>query len=390
MVVKKSAKSTGKPKSTQAQVVEKKIWESKPSVENQQESESKKLHWINWDVVGLSTAAITLLGAGFLFMLGWAYEANWYGYFGVSINQVSISLQQILVQSLPSLFGVIFSLVYGVLFVYVLVSTTRIILFSKKGNLKTRKVNAFIKNKSNYWMFMLGFATVLLTAQTFFFIMYGIFSTDRDILTILANLLTAIQTIETQYLFQLFSLFFLVLIIILFLNIFAKRRKVQLHQGNIFRSVMTVTLPFLYLASAIAFSSQRARFDAEYGSRSGGWHIQQSFILSDKKIKLPANLIQAEKNPVYAYGPFGLIGQDDNSLILIEWKNDSLIFKQNPGLYIFPREGLIIIPANDPSLTFAIPSVTATDTPQPMPTLTVMPKPTKTVTPISITATSQP
>ena len=72
-------------------------------IELKSEKEESKRNIVDWDVIGFSSAALTLLGAGLLFMLGWAYEVNWYGYFGVSMSQVTTQPPNIFIQSIPGL-----------------------------------------------------------------------------------------------------------------------------------------------------------------------------------------------------------------------------------------------------------------------------------------------
>src|SRR5262245_31443384 len=92
------------------------VIELKSEKENpQQANDDAESGEINWRIVGLFSALFPLIGTGILFMLGWAYEVNWYGYFGVSMSQVSTAPQSLIIQSVPAIITFLVSIVLATL-----------------------------------------------------------------------------------------------------------------------------------------------------------------------------------------------------------------------------------------------------------------------------------
>lgn len=56
-----------------------------------------------WDVIGLTSAAVTVIGAAIFYIAGWTYEVHWYGYYGIEISQIDLSPPRIMVQGMPGI-----------------------------------------------------------------------------------------------------------------------------------------------------------------------------------------------------------------------------------------------------------------------------------------------
>lgn len=57
---------------------------------NQTNLQDNKRLPLDWDVLGLTSAAIALVGTAIFFISGWIYEAHWFSFFGVNIAQLSL------------------------------------------------------------------------------------------------------------------------------------------------------------------------------------------------------------------------------------------------------------------------------------------------------------
>lgn len=71
-----------------------------------------------WDVLGLSSVAVTIAGAAIFYIAGWVYEANWYGYYKIEISQVGLIPNQVMVQGFPGIFLVLVGLIISITWQY--------------------------------------------------------------------------------------------------------------------------------------------------------------------------------------------------------------------------------------------------------------------------------
>lgn len=63
-----------------------------------------------WDVIGLTSVAITIAGAATFYIAGWFYEAHWYGYYGIEVSQIELVPYQIMVQGVPGILLLVLSI----------------------------------------------------------------------------------------------------------------------------------------------------------------------------------------------------------------------------------------------------------------------------------------
>lgn len=62
-----------------------------------------------WDVIGLTSVAITIVGAATFYIAGWFYEAHWYSYYGIEVSQIELVPHQVMVQGVPGILLLVFS-----------------------------------------------------------------------------------------------------------------------------------------------------------------------------------------------------------------------------------------------------------------------------------------
>lgn len=80
---------------------------------------------INWDVLGLTSVAITLVGAAIFYAAGWIYESRWYAYYGIEVSQLNLPSHQVAIQGVPGILVVIFSVVVSL----IIYSARNVLLF---------------------------------------------------------------------------------------------------------------------------------------------------------------------------------------------------------------------------------------------------------------------
>lgn len=380
-------KST-KVKSTRGKVAALKVEEPKPVSETQQSVESVepvKPEGVNWDIFGISATALTLLGAGVLFMLGWAYEANWYGYFGVSITQINILPQQILIQSIPSTATILEMLIASVVIYIILVRT----IFAQDPEEKRPVTRSFTWAD---WLPILFISTLL-------------------------NILVLISRYVTEFVFQydikideVYEVSYVIMLLVvplaafIFLDLFFKsilkfqKRLINFKLPTIIApstNLILVALVFMHVLFGIGHSAFIGIYDASHGKRgSGGWSIQP-FILSSPEIKGVSDILKIScVKKQCEYGPLGLIGESDTTYILVnEKERQGDLYTHQSGIYVIPKsENVYLIPYDisiysSPSQT--IPTPTATK----IVPLTIAPSVTSTISPTqtpSLTVTSTP
>ncbi len=349
-------KSTGKGKVKPKKAVTEKIEISKPENETQKVAEPITSQGINWDVIGYSSAGITLFGAALLFMLGWAYEANWYGFFGISMSQVTIQPQGIFIQSLP-----------GVVTIASCFSASLVInycghfLFQFIKQVKNRReVESFPvppdeETKTRTLDYSISdWILVLICTEVFLLILFLVYSPivlyrfgeTQSIFTIyemtylgflvLITLIVSIISFVLWFLVYYLSILFLGL----YLSIrsrFKPTKKVYIDNPAEVRIPQKLPLmfllTFLIILTSLALSAVYGINDAANGFHSGSWKVQKIALVSSSKNPFQ-NFINATCDADKCEsGYYGLIGENDYSYFLVNWKkNDKGYFNYNSGL----------------------------------------------------------
>jgi hypothetical protein len=341
-----------------------KLTEEKPSRRNKALSPR--------DILNFSSAIITILGAALLFMLGWAYESNWYGYFGVNAAQVIIQPQDVIIQSIPGVVTIVSCLSAAVIsysFFYFLYQ------FIKEFR-KRREVSEFpARILKRYTVPILGYSTkdwiviLLLTEIYLAVVLYFLylpqlaqkFTYPNGIWTIYElNYLPFLATVV--FLVSFLSAFLFFVIILLTIIIFTTYLRVRSWFGSKRKAIIDnpsdVKMPrpylvlalmvFLIILTSVALSAVYGVNDASNGTHTGAWQIQEVIVVSPA-----SNLIQ-QLGGSHCYTnycesrTFGLIGENDKAYILIAWdKIDNKFFRYSPGIILLPRsDNVILIPYN--------------------------------------------
>jgi hypothetical protein len=365
-------KSTRKVKSPLRKRVDKKVEELIPMSELQHTVEPTRK--INWDAVRFSWTAITLLGAGFLFMVGWAYVSSWYSYFGVNIDLLNIPLQQFLIYSAPAVFLTITFLLLSFGMYYVL-------KFLVIGRFPHYITDAYLSASINDWI---GIMLIYLLASMLVFY------------TVPLGLDTGTKLMTIGYLRGFAITVFILAIVVAALSFAHRTYALQPIIEPFYQQIMSVlssgwVLVFPSMIVLFSTMSMSARLAINYAHRGENWvtgsKIQRVTLISPQPLNFLKELeISCDTTNHCMYGPFGLIADSQLSFYLVNWwKLDSVVrFPQNPGLYIIPR--------NDPGGAYfvvldSIAKLTATPQPTQTPTFT----PTATIlAPISTSTPDQP
>ncbi len=320
----------------------------------------------NWRIVGIFSALFPLIGTGILFMLGWAYEVNWYGYFGVNVNQVNTSAQNILIQSIPSaitFFGAFFlaSVSY-----YLLLSTYNYLFRVVRRHLKKPPAQHNFTNKQlQYYQSKDWIIVALLTESYLLLILRVIYYPN-----ILSLNTTLIEPYEISYLKFLITISIPELMIIFLLLLLLRGivfvvswaisflRKEPWKDNTGYKIINRKPQSFIWFLSIfsllamtlIAYNAIYGSNDASSGFRgSGRWEIQKVLVLSPVELPMSNPFLSLGcKDKNCLYGPFGLIGENNQAYILIEWQKDNRgNFLRQPGLYFIPRsDNTYLIPAS--------------------------------------------
>lgn len=67
------------------------------------EATQKESPRMNWDVLGIASVAISLVGAAIFYVSGWVYEAHWFGFYGIHLSQIDISPPLIMIHGVPGI-----------------------------------------------------------------------------------------------------------------------------------------------------------------------------------------------------------------------------------------------------------------------------------------------
>lgn len=368
---------------------------------------------INWDVLGFSSAAITLLGAGTLYIIGWAYVSNWYQYFGINIEQIDLPLQQILIFSTPAILSVIILVPLSVSYYFFIFFIRRFF----NASLETLSKNdwwgvlvfyiffMFLSSLMSYYELFGGYKEIFLfqlpTESSFFAL------TVMSVFTIVlgaALLFTFIPFLFFRIPFQILSQ--VVSIIVPHGKIADILKKIRVPKplnpiilfSGIKRSIWLGAVGFIYFLSLLSASAASGYADAAAGKRGISGDVQKVYLVSPQSLSfMRENEQSCDHKGICTYGPFGLLIENDTSFYLVKWNDNNsekIKFPKNPGVYIIPRNdqkgSYFIIPifttADPLNISTHTPCSCVTDTPTPtytaLPTITQTASPTITVTPI--------
>jgi hypothetical protein len=335
--------------------------------------------WLNWDVIGISTTAVTLAGAAIFFVSGWFYEARWYGFYGLNISQLRLSPIDFMVQGIPGI--MVFLIAFLISWVVIRVSKVffrAFWLFRLEGDAPgVAFLNVILRNEL-VWIGLLAYlllalldlvAEVVLTLsfrqayQTSYLTLAGIVATFVIVLFMILSL-GPIRSSKLLYLaaFTYFEHFF-------------HDRETGLEEalGSVFR-VLTVFVLVLTFILSISLSSILGQYDAIGHKRSlSGWFVPQTMITSQEEIPMLENYRVVDKpaGDRFAYETFGLVAADDEKYYLVEYETDR--YRLHPVVYTVDRQSV--------DLSFVIRDAAYVFNPEDQPTATPMSTPTPAVTP---------
>jgi hypothetical protein len=361
--------TTGKVKPAPKKRTAMKVEESTPANEVQQAVEHMRSREINWDVIGLSSVAVPLVGAGFLFIVGWAYESNWYEYFGIDVSQLNISLQQYLVHSVTGL-ALSLSLLLTGTFLYLFVKMAILIvqsLISKQGR-------DFSISRSDW----LGITIFYIWRVVSYLFPDGINSLSKQPIEI-RTLIILSQTAAAVLLISLTGIFMAYSVRRTLYRRYSQTQTIpnpstkpnlstQVERSWQLLNSLSILLVyfFVFLFSTMALAASIAVTHASFGSKLSLLSVQKVYLdvpralTSLQAIQDINELCDQEGRCLY--GPFGLVAESPNSFYMIVWREDEIPFR--PGLFMFPRTE-----QNGPYLV--IPALAISDHPTPTPTATL-------------------
>ena len=324
---------------------------------------------IKWDVVGLFSAIVPLVGTGILFIIGWAYQANWYGYFGVSMSQVNVQPQDVIIQSLPGVVTITSCLSAGIVSYYSFYFLFEFFKqFSKRREVEEAPFKFSESIKSGYlardWIAILILTEIFLLIFMFFFYIPIVTERIGDPSRLWAineitymPFLVIVVVIVLFFASFLYSIIFVLSVFIYgtYLNIrshFHPTKKVYFDNPSQIKTpqpflILTIAALLIVLTS-IGLSAIYGINDAANGTHTGTWRVQEVKVISSTNNLLP------QLGGSYCYTnyceslPFGLIGENDMSYILIRWdKVGERYFQYNSGIILLPRsEDVILVPYN--------------------------------------------
>lgn len=338
-----------------------------------------------WTILGESSIVLTLITA-VLFMIGWAYESNWYTYFGVSTAQVDIPLPQILIRSLP----IIVTSLFITFIVYVLVSL-------------------YVKLREIFSWPEISAQSKLRLVSTFTPLFIYLYSLSQFPFSSPGNPFKMIRELPNEGIYASVVAVFLILAVLItgILNLVPGLLMLKPIVNLFISSLDTISQPVwvsvvggINLITILFMSASIASSDAAFGKKGLAevGIIQRVYLVSPKLLNFTNEFdLSTCYEKTCFYGPLGLVAENSNSFFLIQLNIQHTKFPRNPGIYEIPRsdqEGsFYVVPASKSILLpTATPSVTITTTitSSPTPIGTDTPQPTFTVTPSPIVATLTP
>lgn len=296
---------------------------------------------INWDILGVLALFITLFGAAILYTCGWAYEAAWYGYFGIELSSLELPLYQTMVEGFPFMF-----LILGSISIPYLLDILSIL---SKSTSKPKQDNSHSKLPKILDSYDIIISTGLLYL---IFSHYTIVQSMPSTLTLLLIIMGLVRpTVKITLTLALF-LFRTILLVFSRKKVYYDVKSAYItrtqsyeaiYNKHILRANRISLIPAL-VSALIAIPSVGGSIDAyNYGKPlSGDWSAPRVFI--NLPLDSGLNILPPEsQNPdnKHSYGPFALISQTSHYLYLTDWSN-----KENPHIepdvYIIPLDGVQI------------------------------------------------
>jgi len=297
------------------------VEQAKPEIPLESKKENNPLKSL-WSIIGFSSIVTAIL-----FMIGWAYVSNWYAYFGVSMGEVSVPPQQILISSTGSL-------LYLVLY-----AITAYFLYYTIG----RKLGGKKFYEFNWRLFLIIFLSIGVLFVSLYIFIIPTIESSGNLLEDNNRLIKAIPA-EVYYLY-------LAIIGVIGLTMalrYAKKTPVAISDeyNSAYWMLGTAVISILI---AMVSSAMNGIFFAAYGVRGFGVGVEKVYLASPMQVDV---LKDAEKicdtNNNCVYGPFGLITVDNKTIFLAKWEaQKDVIFLRGAGLYRIPHnDTYLLIPAS--------------------------------------------
>lgn len=341
--------------------------------------DNKKIE-LNWDIIGISTTAITLGGAAIFFVSGWFYESKWYSFYGLEISQLSLSPVNIMMQGMSGM--IIF--VFIVTMSWISVKTFRAI-----GQLLVHR--KFIADPTQHG------TQDLLIASYIALLILAIFVGYSEIVMISAFGDMYQASITNLFAAGLVAVFAVVLFFsnLKYLRLspekiaknilnFIKRTQVtppidgvqSLYGVGVVVALVVILITFML---SISIASILGQLDAIRHSRSlSGWAMPKVYLYASEELPNLADFKYKSNISEFEYGPLGIIAVDEERYYFVEYQAE--IFTERPRVFSVNKNGIQLIFQSTPSFYFQIEQLRITNY-TPAPTLTPISEITITPTP---------
>lgn len=334
---------------------------------------------LNWDVIGLTSVAITLVGAAIFYIAGWMYEAHWFSYYGIDISQLSLSPFQIMIEGVPGILLLTISLLTSFLFISIFnrvrgVDTLRrdylpiiitlafFIAFALMivGAIIVRKVTDDPVPIMVSVMIIPGFIIILIIYTQLYSISTAFLFRKLNVILFRrfkidaargVTLLTRKQNRISQFIRYMYGLESEFKLGGLFLNSF------------ILWQFLFGIVAILFFLTSISASALLGSYDARRGVRllSGDWRIRKTYLYSNEELEALSSSTNIS-NSGFVYGPLGMLMSNERDFFLVDWK-ESLYYEEQPKVYIIPREKVEQI-VSEPPIPPPTPEPTLPPTPE--------------------------
>jgi hypothetical protein len=270
---------------------------------------------LEWDVIGLTSVTIAIIGAATLYAVGWMYESRWYSYYGIEPSQLNLAPNQVSIQSIPGLLFIFFSAAI-LLPVFIRLAIKRLQIYGFDWS-DLRERNERI-------------GTIVLQVSVLNFLL--IFSFGCYISLTINN-----------FIYEIYISLLSILIIFCFRGIVDF---FDLVRFSLLRFWVIIFHTSLFLSS-LSLLAVLGQFDAYRGHRllSGDWQLQRTYIITNKEISafsLRGSKCSEDKittnNSSSIYCDLSLILRTENQLFFVDWEKDGF-YTRNPTLYVVPIGG---------------------------------------------------
>jgi len=291
------------------------------------------------------------LGLTIFLYLGWAYQSNWYWYYGIDPSQLEIPLSVVVQQSIMNfLLSLSFLLViFGVLFLLRLIVLTVKNFFPGERSLELGKLFSL----RDVFQGNIHFVALVYVGLIYLFL--------KEVASHNSNT----PKLEMPANIAALHMFILPVAVILFLRLLGDllshlpagvRQRLRLTSAariddEPYRMVLGILVIF---GASVVFTGVMAVGDASVGFRDDASYqaVRRVYLKSDVPIAgLESYRQGCDCNP-YVYGPLGYLGDHDGYLFLVPWKAEGENeFPQFPPLYQIERSGtgtINIIPDGSP------------------------------------------